>query len=260
MLGTGRSHRADISVPDLHLMPSNVPRVDAMTLWLRLAGTLVGSAATILPASLSARRRERLRVCRAARLLTALGVRVEVHVATVAWPRPGTGRLVVANRLSWIDDLALVTVVRDARAAGADGEATDLLRHGATVLVHPEATTATGPALGRFRPALFQPAVQAGSAVCPVAIRYRTESGAPPTAVPGRSPWHCLTRTVPTPGLVVEVHLLPALTPAGADPRGLAMLSEYAVGSVVAADPPRRAVKLPQTRNGLPGTAVAVRP
>jgi hypothetical protein len=39
--------------------------------------------------------------------------------------------------------------------------------------------------------------------------------------------------------LVVEVHLLPALTPAGADRRTLAALSEYAVAEVVEARGPR---------------------
>jgi 1-acyl-sn-glycerol-3-phosphate acyltransferase len=216
------------------------PPVDATTQWLRLAGSLVGSVATSLPASLSARRPQRRSVMWSARLLTALGVRVDVHMPAVAWPRPGTGRLVVVNRLSWIDELALATVVRDVRVAGAAGEVTDLLRQGATVLVQPETMT-SGPGLGRFRPALLKPAAETGAPLCPVAIRYRTESGAPPVALPGGSARDCLTHTAATRGLVIEVHLLPALPPAGADPRTLAALSEYAVGSVLAADPPRRA-------------------
>jgi hypothetical protein len=60
--------------------------------------------------------------------------------------------------------------------------------------------------------------------------------------------------------LVIEVHLLPALTSTGADPRTLAALSEYAVGSVIAADPPRRAVERARNGHGLPGTAVSVGP
>src|SRR3954465_9330286 len=43
----------------------------------------------------------------AARLLTAAGVRVEVRAPAVAWPRQGAGRLVVANRVGALDDLAL---------------------------------------------------------------------------------------------------------------------------------------------------------
>jgi hypothetical protein len=91
-----------------------------------------------------------------------------------------------------------------------------------------------------------------------VAIRYRTESGASPAAVPVDSLWHCLTHAAATRGLVIEVHLLPALSPTGADPRTLAALSEYAVGSVIAADPPRSSVDRAGNRHGLPGTAVAV--
>jgi hypothetical protein len=41
-----------------------------------------------------------------------------------------------------------------------------------------------------------------------------------------------------TRGLVVEVHLLPALDPAGADRRELAALAEYAIAEVTEARPP----------------------
>jgi hypothetical protein len=96
--------------------------------------------------------------------------------------------------------------------------------------------------LGRFRPALFQAAVDTGAAVCPVAIRYRTDPGGDPTAVAGYlagdSPARSLARVVGARGLVVEVHLLPALRPTGADRRTLAALGEYAVAAVTEARPP----------------------
>jgi hypothetical protein len=88
-------------------------------------------------------------------------------------------------------------------------------------------TTSCGARLDRFRPALFQAAVDAAAAVCPVAIRHRTDA---------------LT-------LVVEVHLLPALEPAGADRRTLAALAEYAIAEVVEAGTPsvrRPAAPLPE--------------
>src|SRR4051794_25372877 len=149
-------------------MPSIRPPVDATTHWLRLAGTLAGRVATSLPPSPSARRRQRRTVVWSARLLTALGVRVEVRMPVAAWPPPGTGRLVVANRLGWIDELALATVVPDARPVDA-GDVVMRLRQGETVLVHPETTT-SGPGPGRFRPALLQPAAETGLPLCPVAI------------------------------------------------------------------------------------------
>jgi hypothetical protein len=89
----------------------------------------------------AARRRQRSLVYQAARLLTALGVRVEVRAPSVACPRPSTGRLVVVSPVSWIDDLVLTTVVRNAGAGSASGQAAELLRRGVTVLVLPEATT-----------------------------------------------------------------------------------------------------------------------
>jgi 1-acyl-sn-glycerol-3-phosphate acyltransferase len=204
-------------------------------------------------------------VCSTAQVLSALGVRVEVHAPAVAWPRGGAGRLVVSNRVSRLDGLALLTAVPGSpvvtaeiagrpvaglllRRAGAvvldrgrphalPGVVADVaerLRRGEAVLVHPERTTACGARLDRFRPALFQAAVDAAAPVCPVAIRYRTGAG----QVPGNSSLRGLRRIVALRDLVVEVHLLPALEAARADRRTLAALAEYAVAEVVEARPP----------------------
>ncbi|WP_222194711.1 lysophospholipid acyltransferase family protein [Modestobacter italicus] len=256
------------------------PTVDPATRrrrWLRLTGALAGAGATALQAPLtSARGRRRILVCAAARVLTAVGVRVEVHSSPTAWPRAGAGRgpgqLVVSNHVSWVDDLAMLTVVPGlpvakrevagwplvgglARRAGVVlldrgrirtlpgtvGEAADLLRTGTPVTVHPEGTTSCGVELGRFRPAFFQAAVDAAAPVCPVAVRYRVDGGSA-SAVAGyladEPLWRSIARVVRTRGLVVEVHLLPALDPAGADRRELAALAEYAVAAVTEARPP----------------------
>jgi 1-acyl-sn-glycerol-3-phosphate acyltransferase len=239
----------------------------------RLAGALAGTAAASLRAPVSsARGRRRLLVCAAARVLTAAGVRVEVHASPVGWPRAGTGHLVVADHVSWLDGLALLTVVPGVPVAkaeigdwpvvgrllrrtgvvlldrarvralpGAVAEVAGLLRAGTSVTVHPEGTTSCGAELSRFRPAFFQAAVDAAAPVCPVAIRYRVDGGAG-TAVaaylPGESLRQSLARVVGARGLVVEVHLLPALDPAGADRRELAALAEYAIAAVTEARPP----------------------
>jgi hypothetical protein len=96
--------------------------------------------------------------------------------------------------------------------------------------------------LGRFRPALFQAAVDAGATVCPVAIRYRLEPGGDPTAVAGYLAddpiLRSLRRVVAARGLVVELHLLPALDATGGNRRELAALSEYAVAAVTEARAP----------------------
>ncbi|KGH46907.1 hypothetical protein IN07_09575 [Modestobacter caceresii] len=257
-----------------------VPTVDAATRrrrWLRLGVALAGTGVAALRAPWTgARGRRRLVVCAAARVLTAAGVRVEVTAPSAAWPRAGAGRgpghLVVSNHVSWVDDLAMLTVVPGvpvakrevgdwpvlgglARRTGvvlldrarirtlpaAVAQAAGLLRSGTAVTVHPEGTTACGVELGRFRPAFFQAAVDAAAPVCPVVVRYRVDGGAP-TAVAGyladEPLWRSIARVVAVRGLVVEVHLLPALDPAGADRRELAALAEYAVAAVTEARRP----------------------
>jgi len=256
------------------------PAVDVATRrrrWLRLTAALAGTGTAALRAPMSsARGRRRLLVCAAARVLTAVGVRVEVHSSPTAWPRAGAGRapgqLVVSNHVSWVDDLALLTVVPGRPVAGREvvdrpvvgslarragivlldrarvrtlpatvGEVAGTLRAGTPVTVHPEGTTSCGVELGRVRPAFFQAAVDAAAPVCPVAVRYRVEGGAGSAVaghLAGEPLWRSAARVVATRGLVVEVHLLPALDPAGADRRELAALAEYAVAAVTEARPP----------------------
>jgi hypothetical protein len=95
---------------------------------------------------------------------------------------------------------------------------------------------------GRFRPALFQAAIDAGAAVCPVAIRYRLEPGGSPTAVAGYLAddpiRNSLRRVVAARGLVVELHLLPALDATDGHRRELAALCEYGVAAVTEARAP----------------------
>jgi 1-acyl-sn-glycerol-3-phosphate acyltransferase len=254
---------------------ATVPAAVRRRRWLRVAGSLAGAGTAALRAPLAgARGRRRLVVCAAARLLTAAGVRVEVHASPTAWPRTGAGHgpgpLVVSNSVSWLDGLALLTVVpgapvvsaRTARrplvgtlarrvdAVEVDGarlrslpatvaEVTGLLRAGRPVLAQPEGTTGCGAQLGRFRPALFQAAVDSGAPVCPVAVRHRTAGGratALPAHLAGEPLWRSVARVVAARGLVVEVHLLAALDPAGADRRSLAALAEQAVATVTERD------------------------
>ena len=277
------------------------PTVDAATRRrrrLRLTRALGGVALASLRAPASGTRgRRRLLTCASARVLTALGVRVEVVTSPVAWPRTGAGRgpghLVVANSVCWVDGLALLTVVpglpvvttgpgrtplvggllrragairldpaRPHALSGAVDRVADALRAGCPVSVHPEGTTARGAQLGRFRPAFLQAAVDAAAPVCPVAVRYRVEGGSG-RAVAGQlagEPFlRGLARVVAARGLVVEVHLLPALSPDGADRRELAALAEYAVAAVTEAGPlvpvHPRLPRLPARRRGAASAA-----
>ena len=270
-----------------------VPVVDTPTRRRRSVGFAAAVALGALrglPVPASSRRRRRALVCTAASVLSALGVRVEVHAPAVAWPR-GAGRLVVSNHISWLDDLALLTAVPGSPVAKAEvatwpvvgrqlrradgifldrariralprvvAGVAERLRHGGTVLAHPEGTTSCGARLDRFRPALFQAAVDAAAPVCPVAIRYRTGADAATAVtgyVAGDSLLRSIRRILAVRDLVVEVHLLPALGPARADRRTLAALAEYAVAEVVEARPPSGAHPGPARRATIPGRPVA---
>lgn len=207
----------------------------------------------------------------AARALGALGIAVEVVPPAVRWADDGSGALLVANHVSWVDDVALLALFPASRPvakaeigewplvgrwAGRTGavfldrgalhslpgtvaEVAGILSGGGSVLLHPEGTTACGSELGRFRPAFFQAAVDAGVPVRPIALRYRTETGGS-TAVAGYfgedSLRASLQRVVAARGLVLEVHLLPELAP-GRDRRALAALAEYAVAEVTEGRP-----------------------
>ena len=87
---------------------------------LQLARTVAGgSLRTALVPTNSAARRQRIELCRAARTLTALGVRVEVVPPPVPWPR--AGRYIRSDHTGWLGDLAVVTAAL-ARSS-APGEA-----------------------------------------------------------------------------------------------------------------------------------------
>jgi 1-acyl-sn-glycerol-3-phosphate acyltransferase len=210
--------------------------------WLRVGATV--AAGRLRPPVGSSRRRS---VCGAARVLTGLGVRVEVHAPATAWPRTGTGLLLVSNTVTALDPLALLTAVPGTAVAGAPDRLAGVpvpavpavsaristhLRLGTSVSVRPEEGARAGAGLGRFSPALLAAAVDAGAAVCPVAVRWRGAASPPPGA---RSTVAAMRWLAAAPGAVVEVHLLPALSSAGATPRELATTAEYAVAAALEA-------------------------
>jgi hypothetical protein len=164
------------------------PTADGMTRLrrrLRLAAALacLQAHAALVPRT-STRRRQRLQICAAARVLTALGVRVRVIGPRTPWPRHRPCRLVAADDVGWLGDLALVTSVPRTAAGWRAACGRALLRGGRS----------SAPDLGR-----------PDAVACPVAVRYRTEAG-PLDRAP-----RTLAEIVAVRGLVVEVHLLPAL-------------------------------------------------
>jgi 1-acyl-sn-glycerol-3-phosphate acyltransferase len=198
-------------------------------------------------------------------VLLAMGVRL---VVTGAIPGPGRGALVVNNHTSWLDIVA-VNAVRPMRAVAKKDIASwpvlgwlvsaaksiyvdrdhlrtlpatvdrlaDALRAGSMVNVTPEGTTWCGLTHGRFRPALFQAAIDGGVPVLPVGLLYRMPGGAKTTApafIGDETIIDSVGRTAALRGLVLEVHVLPEIAPGKADDRReLAELAERAVDEVL---------------------------
>ena len=204
-----------------------------------LAVILIAAAYPFLGAS--SRSRVIRRWCQT--LLWTFGVRISTDQAEPARSGPA---LVVANHISWLDVLVLGVVSPGRMVARADlrgwpvlgpiaaragtifvdrarlsrlpdtvAEVSSALRSGASVLAFPEGTTWCGAAAGRFRPALFQAAIDAGVPVEPVSVGYLV-GGRPSTvaAFVGEDPllvsfW----RVARASGLVAEARRHPPLAP-----------------------------------------------
>jgi 1-acyl-sn-glycerol-3-phosphate acyltransferase len=198
-------------------------------------------------------------------VLLAMGVKLLVHGEI---PGPGRGALVVNNHTSWLDIVA-VNAVRPMRAVakkdiagwpvlgwlvtaagsvyvdrenirtlpGTVATLADNLRNGAMVNVTPEGTTWCGLTHGRFRPAMFQAAIDGGVPVLPVALTFRLKNGAATTApafIGDETIVDSVRRTAALKGLVLEVHVLDEIAPGrAADRRELAQLAERAVDDVL---------------------------
>ena len=152
---------------------------------LRLAAALADlRLRTALAPDPSSRRRQRVDICGAARILTALDVRVRVVPSRTPWPRGRACRLVVADDVGRLGDLALVTAVPRTAEGWASARARALPRRGRVVVPEPRAADAVA---------------------CPVALRYLA-GGTPLDRAP-----RTLEEVLAARDLVVEVHLLPPL-------------------------------------------------
>lgn len=249
--------------------PGAVPMVGrARRMWrLLVAAAMLLSGAALAAALPWLRPVDRERALRAwfRALLKALRIQLVITGGDQFAP-PGTGVLVVSNHMSWLDLVALGAVqplrmvakseVRTwpligplARRAGTvfvDRErlstlprmvaaVSGALAGGAAIGAFPEGTTWCGPANGRFRPAVFQAAVDTATPVRPVALSYRlTGAGATTVAsfVGPTTLWESVTLVAGVRGLVVQVHLLPLLSAGGLDRRALADGAQAAVTAV----------------------------
>lgn len=183
-------------------------------------------------------------------ILAALGIRLRLRGPV---PRPGS--LLVSNHISWLDAVALAAVLpvrlvakHDVRSWGVIGwgsarigsifidrsrpralpgtvaEVAGLLRAGRSVAVFPEGTTYCGSDHGRFRPALFQAAIDANAPVVPVSIGYDSAEAA---FLADETLWESIRRVARVRGLTLTVVTAPALRPdPGADRRVLARAAQ----------------------------------
>jgi 1-acyl-sn-glycerol-3-phosphate acyltransferase len=191
-------------------------------------------------------------------VLAVLGVRL---VWSGPMPRPGT--LIVANHVSWLDIVVLIAVAPVKLVAkgevrtwpGIGGLASVLgaifldrsrprslpvtvaavageLRAGRSVAAFPEGTTFCGASRGRFRPAMFQAAVDAGAPVAPVSITYDSAEAA---FVGDDTLWDSVRHVAGVRKLTVTLVGSPVLRPAeGATRKMLARAAQASIGGMPA--------------------------
>ncbi|MCF8612267.1 1-acyl-sn-glycerol-3-phosphate acyltransferase [Gordonia sp. HY285] len=193
----------------------STPRASRLRIGMRCAAfglvavlvLVVGLASILLP------RRARHGYWRASARLTlaSMGVRLDVDDRRPRQARRVRGALIVANHISFLDIVAIAAVAparfvakREVlqmsgfgyvarlfgvlphvrgdlrRLAPMIARVGEILDRGRAVAVFPEGTTWCGGAAGRFRPAFFQAAVDAGVPVLPLRLAY-AETGRPAT-------------------------------------------------------------------------------
>ena len=183
-----------------------------------------------------------------------MGIRVRVtgtvpdaSAAAIGWASEGPGYMVCSNHVTFVDIFALSCVLpvrfvakkeiaswpvfgliskrtgtifidRTRRRAVLEiAEAmTNAMKEGRNVLFFPEGTTGTGEGLLPFHANLFASAVAAEAPILPVTLRY-TKDGAVTTLVSyaHRDLFTVLKDICATPGLAVDIQVLPVIEAAG---------------------------------------------
>ncbi len=193
-------------------------------------------------------------------LLQTLGVRLQLSGA------PPQG-LLVANHVSFLDIYAINAVApaafvskddvlgwpligwlsrhtetifleRGSRSA-AQRTRQHLVQHlerGALVALFPEGTTSDGSSVLPFHAALFQSAIDAGTAVSPMSLRYLDADGQPslaPAYIGDISLGQCLWSIACSSGLTAQVRALPQQSSAGVDRRHLSAHVHHAIAQAL---------------------------
>lgn len=192
-------------------------------------------------------------------VLRCLGVRITLSGGPI---RNLRGVLVVSGHVSWVDVFIIGSVLPGSFVARADlihwpalgfvarllkvipieraslrglpeivRTIADRLSAGQTVVAFPEGTTWCGLAYGRFRPAMFQGAIDAGRPVQPLRLTYHHRDGEPSTipAFIGDDSLLASVRRVITARLTVCHVQVQSLQLPGDDRRDLAARCESAV-------------------------------
>ena len=217
---------------------------------------LLWGAATVAVAypCIDARFRRALKRRWSRQLLETLGIRLKVSAGETAVP----SGLVVSNHISWLDIYVInaltpaafvskddvkhwpligwlcahtetIFLERGSRAAAQRTRETMLehLRSDAHVAVFPEGTTSGGNQVLPFHAALFQSAIDAGTPVIPIALRYADRHGNS-SRVPAYDGditlWQCLRAIARAGGLTAELRVLEAVDGAHFSRRELSLL------------------------------------
>lgn len=189
-----------------------------------------------------------------------MGIRVRVtgtvpdaSAAAIGWASEGPGYMVCSNHVTFVDIFALSCVLpvrfvakkeiaswpvfgliskrtgtifidRTRRRAVLEiAEAmTNAMKEGRNVLFFPEGTTGTGEGLLPFHANLFASAVAAEAPILPVTLRY-TKDGAVTTLVSyaHRDLFTVLKDICATPGLAVDIQVLPVIEAVGRERRDI---------------------------------------
>ena len=251
-----------MTLPDRFTSPTPERRSAWAVRW-RLARLTIHLLAGLLLVSLvfplvSPPRHQRLKAYWARRLLQLLGVELRFTGKIPA------GGLLVANHTSWLDifvisaahpstfvakseirrwpmlgwlakQIGTLFIERSRRhhAGHIAHEMASRLARGETIAVFPEGTTSDGRDVLPFHAALFQPAISAARPVTALSIRYRDRSGTSTDAASytgDTTLGESLRRILSVPGIVAELHVLPALPEeATTDRRRLARAAEHAI-------------------------------
>ncbi|WP_370329574.1 lysophospholipid acyltransferase family protein [Mycolicibacterium hippocampi] len=227
------------------------------TAWRVAAALLLFSGVWLLAVPMPGRSHLQRGYCRM--MLRCLGVRMSVSGGPI---RNLRGVLVVSGHVSWLDTFAIGAVLPGSFVARADlvdwpalgpvvrlmkvipidrgrlrrlpavvAAVADRLRAGHTVVAFPEGTTWCGLGYGRFRPAMFQAAVDSGRPVQPLRLTYRHKDGRPstvPAFVGEDSLLTSIKRVITARRTVCHISVESLQLP-GADRRELAARCEVAV-------------------------------